>query len=187
MGYTSGVDNLLESKYLALVWLSKLKPHKVWDYRNEPCSTNRPKLWSNHNKYSFIALWQHIKIRRALCVTSISLIVPLLYSGKGSNTYHAVGGQLIPCLGAWLKVVHTPISTHLYLFLLAVKMLLVVEGRSSVPPYHHASFRLSGSLGTYSNKLWLTHRDTHSLWLIRKSWRGLLQSYTTQRHHSYSE
>ncbi len=38
---------------------------------------------------------------------------------------------------------------------------IVVDRRSSVPPNHTASFRLSGSLGTYS-KWWLTHTDTHT-------------------------
>lgn len=63
----------------------------------------------------------------------------------------------------------------------------VVERRSSAGPNHNASFRLSGPLGTYSNKWWLTHRDTHPHWLIRKSWQEMLWSNTTQRHHSYSE
>lgn len=99
-------------------------------------------------------------------------------------------------LDSWLEVMctlvktHTHTHTHPFSCLCCSESVAVeVERRSSVPPNHNASFHLSGSLGTYSNKWWLTHTHTHTLWLwlIRESWLGLLWSYTRQSHNSYSE
>lgn len=48
-----------------------------------------------------------------------------------------------------VSVLPTLVKTHTFTFFVAI----VVEKRSSVAPNHKAFFRLSGSLGTYSNKL----------------------------------
>lgn len=49
-----------------------------------------------------------------------------------------------------LELVFYPlVKTHTFTFFVAI----VVEKRSSVAPNHNAFLRLSGSLGTYSNKL----------------------------------
>lgn len=48
-----------------------------------------------------------------------------------------------------VSVLPTLVKTHTFTFFVAI----VVEKRSSVAPNHKAFFHLSGSLGTYSNKL----------------------------------
>lgn len=128
------------------------------------------------------ASWkQHLKIPLGLCVRSISVSVFLLYVGKTSDRieWHDVGGQDTPCLGALFKVICTPLNKHTHsctrTFLLQEGVAIGVERRSSVPPNHNASLRLSGSLRTYSERWWITSPHTHSLWLIRESWQELLQ------------
>lgn len=51
---------------------------------------------------------------------------------------------------------------HTHIFCCSESVAIVVERRSSVASNHNASFCLSGSLGTYSNKCWLTHTDTYT-------------------------
>ncbi len=48
------------------------------------------------------------------------------------------------------------VKTYLHFFV------ATVVDRSSVPPNHNSFFRLSRSLGTYSNKWWLTHTHRHT-------------------------
>lgn len=98
------------------------------------------------------------------------------------------GAQNISCLKASLKVPCTfaNVRTNLDILTFVLQEGSCIEAerrRSSVPPDHNASFRLSVSLGTYLNKRWLTSSYTLHLSPTEssESWQGLLWSYTIQR------
>lgn len=149
----------------------------------------------SHHDCDFFFLWKiaekpkaAAKLLGALCVNCVCLNISLVYTGKTSSApkCRAVSEQDLPQTGARkLKVLCTQ-DTLTYTLTFLQQESVAIQwwrgGQVCLP----ITMPLSVCLG-----LWVliqicgdshTETHTHSLWLIRESWQGLLWSYTTRRY-----
>lgn len=144
------------------------------------CSINNSlrwiiRIWSNF-AWFFLGVLSVIISRSPWCIKKTKFevfsILYFMYSELCRWNDSLSMGMTYPTLSKCST--HSCKNTHWHFFVMAV------ERRWSVTHNHNTFFRLSDSLGTYSNKLWLTLTDRHSFWLITDIWRSLFWISTIQ-------